>query len=283
MGGHMTESKEIKPKSFRIDDATADKIKEISQEIGGNQQQTLSKLLECYEMQKGKVILTERKAEIETFENYVTLLTRMYMGALEDNQNVTQTVRAEFESLLKAKDSTIMDLQDKIKGYKSAADQSNEDLGVVIQQMQTYKQNQETLEKKLEEERENFKSVLEDKDTLNKALTDTANRLNNDLKIANVAKDTYDRLKGEMDVLQKRYGDLEAKYNKLEIEISMKQADHKADIAEQERKHNAEIAEYQAKYLALLEQMKQQRTVVKQSKGRDNGKKEKVKVENQPK
>ena len=37
----------------------------------------------------------------------------MFMGSLEDNQNVTETVRTEFDALLKSKDATIQDLQDK--------------------------------------------------------------------------------------------------------------------------------------------------------------------------
>ena len=40
----MADGKELKPKSFRIDDVTADKFKEISSDIAGNQQETLAKL-----------------------------------------------------------------------------------------------------------------------------------------------------------------------------------------------------------------------------------------------
>ena len=95
----MADDKILKPKSFRIDDETADKFKEISSSIGGNQQETLAKLIEAYEFQSGKAILTEKKADIEQFEKYVTALTRMFMGSLEDNQNITETVRTEFEAL----------------------------------------------------------------------------------------------------------------------------------------------------------------------------------------
>ena len=76
------DEKTLKPKSFRIDDATAEKFKGISAEIGGNQQETLAKLIEAYEFQAGKAILTEKKADIEQFEKYVTALTRMFMGSL---------------------------------------------------------------------------------------------------------------------------------------------------------------------------------------------------------
>ena len=49
----MTESRELKPKSFRIDDETAKKFKEISENIGGNQQEAMAKLIEAYEFQAG--------------------------------------------------------------------------------------------------------------------------------------------------------------------------------------------------------------------------------------
>ena len=96
----MADGKELKPKSFRIDDETAEKFKEISNTIGGNQQETLAKLIEAYEFQSGKAILTEKKADIEQFEKYVSAITRMFMGSLEDNQNITETVRTEFDALL---------------------------------------------------------------------------------------------------------------------------------------------------------------------------------------
>lgn len=110
----MAESKELKPKSFRIDDETAEKFKEISAAISGNQQQTLSKLIEAYEFQSGKAILTDKKADIEEFERYVTAITRKYMGSLEDNQNLSQTIRTEFDALLSSKDVTIQDLQNQL-------------------------------------------------------------------------------------------------------------------------------------------------------------------------
>ena len=109
---------ELKPKSFRIDDITADKFKEISADIGGNQQETLSKLIEAYEFQAGKTILTDKKSDIEQFEKYVNSLTRMYMGSLEDNQNLTETIRTEFDAMLKSKDVTIQDLQEQLKKLK---------------------------------------------------------------------------------------------------------------------------------------------------------------------
>ena len=64
----MAEGKELKPKSFRIDDETAEKFKEISSAIGGNQQQTLAKLIETYHFQTGKSILTNKRDDIDQLE-----------------------------------------------------------------------------------------------------------------------------------------------------------------------------------------------------------------------
>ena len=111
----MADDKALKPRSYRINDETAEKIKEIAASIGGNQQETLAKLIGAYEFQAGKAILTDKKDDIEQFERYVNAITRMFMGSLDDNQNITETVRTEFDGLLKSKDATIQDLQEKIK------------------------------------------------------------------------------------------------------------------------------------------------------------------------
>lgn len=58
----MADGKELKPRSFRIDDTTIEKFKEISNIIGGNQQETLAKLIESFEFQSGKAVLTEKKS-----------------------------------------------------------------------------------------------------------------------------------------------------------------------------------------------------------------------------
>ena len=43
---------ELKPRSYRIDDETAEKIKAICVEMGGGQQTAFSRLIEVYEMQR---------------------------------------------------------------------------------------------------------------------------------------------------------------------------------------------------------------------------------------
>lgn len=177
-GGYIiTDSKKPKPKSFRIDDETAEKFKEISTTIGGNQQETLSKLIETLEFQFGKAVLTEKKADIEQFEKYVTAITRMFMGNLEDNQNITETVRTEFDALLKSKDTTIQDLQEKLTVEKQLKEESTIKAKSHADENARLKEIIENLNNEYNFKMDDMQSMLSDKDNLNKALTDSCNDL----------------------------------------------------------------------------------------------------------
>lgn len=266
----MAESKELKPKSFRINDETAEKFKEISMNIGGNQQETLSKLIEAYEFQSGKAVLTEKKADIEQFEKYVTALTRMFMGSLEDNQNLSETIRTEFDALLKSKDTTIADLQNQLTTAKQLKDDA-------IGRAKSYEDEC----KKLTETVTALQNTVSDKDSLNKALTDSCNELKAKVEDMKAAAQ-------ENAALKKDVADLNSTNAKLQSDVQQQekmlqdQKQHEADALEQkqqqcelekekaildlERKHNeeiqklkaekqSEIDKYQQKYFDLLEKL----------------------------
>ncbi len=266
----MAESKELKPKSFRIDDETAEKFKEISAAIGGNQQQTLSKLIEAYEFQSGKAILTDKKTDIEEFEKYITAITRKYMGSLEDNQNLSQTIRTEFDALLSSKDVTIQDLQGKL----TVAKQSNEE---AASKAQMYADENtrlngviESLTKEYNTKMDDLQIMLADKDNLNKALTDSCNELKTKIESMKKAAEQAATLKSDLDKLQKEHDKLA--HEQEELEKVLKQQREQSQIAidkavldverkyqkqlqELKEKHQAEIDKYQQKYLTLLEQI----------------------------
>lgn len=207
------DEKILKPKSFRIDDATAEKFKGISAEIGGNQQETLAKLIEAYEFQAGKAILTEKKADIEQFEKYVTALTRMFMGSLEDNQNITETVRTEFDAMLKSKDSTIQDLQGQLSVAKQLKEDATEKAKTFSDENADLKKHIEDLQKELESRVTSLNTMLLDKEKLNQALTNS-----------------YDELKKKADSMQKEHED----FVSLRAELENKQSEIKSLMKEKE-------------------------------------------------
>lgn len=251
----MMEKKEVRPKSFRITDETADKFKEISASIGGNQQETLAKLIEAYEFQAGKATLTEKKADIEQFEKYITVITRMYMTSLEDNQNISETVKSEYEAQLKAKDNTIIDLQNKINelsSLKSENDSLEQEIDHLNSQVNQLKDN-------LVAETLNYKNVLSDKDKLITTMGDNTKNLKQRI--------TYLEVKStQVDELSEKIVELEHTNNNLKAKIENDRILKDRDMFELEKKHMVEIEnlkaekqkiidEYQAKYKDLLDRI----------------------------
>lgn len=277
----MADGKELKPKSFRIDDATAERFKEISVDIGGNQQETLAKLIEAYEFQAGKAILTDKKDDIEQFERYVNIITRMFMGSLEDNQNITETVRTEFDGLLKSKDATIQDLQEKIKVAKQLQQDSDE-------RAKTFADANTDLVKKLEKLQfdsdtkiNDLNMMLSDKEKLNQALANSFDEMKEKMDEMQAEHNSFTEMKKSLDSAQKELEtakqDKKAadktieelkKHEKEAVERCQEQMQIAQDKAllELDKKYQeqiqvlkeekqTEIDKYQEKYLELLNKM----------------------------
>lgn len=264
----MTEAKELKPKSFRIDEETAEKFKAISTELGNNQQQTLSKLIEAYEFQKGKSVLSQKKAEIETFENYVTILTRMYMDSLEQNENITKTTQAEFEALLVSKDETILSLQQEVKKAEETAKIKEEEAKQTKQESEELEKKVSQLESLITTSDAAHAAAIEDKEKLILALTEACDSLKKDME--NMQKETLERsaIATKQMQLQKEYNQLKLENTALvneqeqlklshERQLLQKELSFTKQIQELEQKRKQEIDEYQKKYLDLLDQLQQ--------------------------
>lgn len=286
----MADEKILKPKSFRIDDDTADKFKEIALQIGGNQQETLAKLIETYEFQSGKAVLAERKADIEQFEKYVAALTRMFMGVLEDNQNVTSTVRTEFEALLQSKDMTIQELQSQLTVAKQIKSEAEGRAKSYADENDRLSKEILSLKSESELKIKNMQAMLDDKQNLNKALTDSCNSLKNNIdamtseyeKLADIQKELAsttaerDSLRAEKEQAERLLNQALSEHKKTVTDLKehenealkhcREQAQLELDKAllERDRKFQeqlqvlneskqAEIDKYQAKYFELLE------------------------------
>lgn len=288
----MAEGKELKPKSFRIDDETAEKFKEISSAIGGNQQQTLAKLIEAYQFQAGKVILANRKDDIDQFEKYVSCLTNMYMRSLEDNQNITDSVRTEFDALLNSKDTIIQNLQSELITAKQLKEEA-------VIKSKTYSEENLRLNSLLDRQEKEYNTrlndlqdMLEDKNSLNKALTDSCNNLKAKIESMEGAADQTASLQDELEQLRNKHEKVTQEHANLEQRIRQEQEAHSKSISdlqqhekdtlsqfkeqsqlaiekaileterryqeqiqEIKKQHQAEIDKYQQRYLALLEQI----------------------------
>lgn len=291
----MADGKELKPKSFRIDDETAEKFKEISNLIDGNQQETLAKLIEAFEFQSGKAVLNEKKADIEQFEQYVSAITRMFMGSLEDNQNITGTVRTQFDALLKSKDATIQDLQGKLAAEKKLREDAASKAGMYADENARLNDAVNSLNQEYNSKMDDMQSMLSDKDNLNKALTDSCNGLKAKIEGMEEAVGQVEMLRGELDRLRKDHEIVIREQSGLQKQMQQEQEayektisglkQHEADalgslrvqlqlaqdkaVLQVEKSYQeqlqrlkadkqAEVDKYQQKYFELLEQMKAQ-------------------------
>ena len=289
----MADNNELKVKSFRIDEETNEKLREIMKDFP-NQNLALQKMVEVYELEQSKETIADRKADIEEFEKYVSCLVRMYMTSLESNQNQKELIRGEFDGQLRSKDSIIQDLQEKLTVAKQLKEEATIRAKAHANENEDLKQAIERLNTEYSSKMDDMQDMLKDKDSLNKALSSSCNDLK--AKVEQMAADAehnkalckdLDNIKAEYDKLLTSYNSLEAVCNDLKVkneetiakiekthsealERVKEQEQIKLDkaILELEKKHQEqlqqlkaeqqkEIDKYQSKYLELLEQLEQ--------------------------
>lgn len=238
---------ESKIKSFRIDDETAEKFKEISLAIGGNQQETLVKLIETFEFQSGKAILTDKKADIEQFEKYITAITRMFMGSLEDNQNITGIVRTEFDALLKSKDRIIQDLQEKLTMANQLKEESLTRAKAHADENARLNNVIDSLNDEYSSKMDDMQSMLSDKDNLNKALTDSCNSLKTKIERMREVAEQSAGLREELEQLRKEHE-----------KIIREQSDLQKQMQQDKTTYEKAISELKEHEIAALERLKEQ-------------------------
>lgn len=306
----MAEGKELKPKSFRIDDETAEKFKEISSAIGGNQQQTLAKLIETYHFQTGKAILTNKRDDMDQFEKYISCLTNMYMRSLEDNQNITDSVRTEFDALLNSKDTIIQNLQSELATARQLKEEA-------VIKAKTYSEENARLNSLLDRQEEEYRTrlndlqdMLTDKDSLNKALIDSCNNLKSKIEGMEKSLELASSIQEELEQLKKKYEKVTQEHANLEQRMRQEQEIHSKSIADLQqheknalnqlreqsqlavektiletecehqeqvqkikKQHQTEVDEYQQRYLSLLEQiqLKHEKEAVEKNKDTTTG------------
>lgn len=245
-----------KVKSFRIDDETSEKFKEIAQKIGGNQQETLAKLIEAFEFQQGKAILTEKKADIEQFERYISAITNMFMLSLENNQNITETVRTEFIATLRSKEDIIIDLQEKIKILKQGQETELLKTKEITEQNKALYSELELAKKDINDLYERLK----EKDTLNHALDDTIKELKEKLLNASESITSMNEFKSKLADEKALKNDLQAEINNLRNELEQQKLKSELEkqqaLLEQEREHEKQLQkmteQYREQLFALL-------------------------------
>lgn len=247
---------EMKTRSFRVTDGVAEKIKEIAGDIGGNQQEALSKLIEVYEFQQGKAILTTKRDDIDTFERYVTALTRMFMGVLEENQNTVELVRTEFDGALMSKDLVIQELQKENQGLKEQREHEILQIQKLTEENEQLQKSLDIEQKELQQSKVNFDNMLSDKEKLNMVLQDSLEEMRENFKKLNEKLiSTSEKVKTH-EALQEKLTQLESSIQNIQFENERKIFDlekqHQIDLQKLREQYQHEIDDYQKQYFNLL-------------------------------
>jgi chromosome segregation ATPase len=116
---------DFKTRSIRADEKTLERFKAISEEFD-NQGVALESLINAYEIQHSKAVLTDVKTDIEDFDSYLNSIQKGYLHILELNQNAEHRIRGEFQQQLESKDKQIIDLQQRVDTAELSAKTSKD-------------------------------------------------------------------------------------------------------------------------------------------------------------
>lgn len=221
---------EYKVKSIRADDETYEKFKAIASQEFGNQGQCLSTLINLYETEQSKVKLIERKLEINSFQSHLNKIGELFLMSLQLNQDAEERVRTEFEKLLESKDRLIIDLQTKVDTTTLMKEQSDEYAKRVRDENKDLYSKNVEVEKQLEKQNSDYEKTLADKDSLNKALTDSCNERKSELdKLHLVIESTTDQLK-EFNLIKESYAKSVVENSELARSLERIKDDHASEL-----------------------------------------------------
>lgn len=109
---------EIKTTTIRLSEETIKSFREMAESKGLTQEQCLSNLIHVFELQQAKGVLSDRKKEIEVFEEYISRIQNLYLTSLEINITGEEKIQKEINDKLSEKDSLILSLNKEIKELK---------------------------------------------------------------------------------------------------------------------------------------------------------------------
>lgn len=261
IGDYMeNKNNELKPTSFRITEETSEKFKIISKEIGGNQQLALTKLIEAYELQQAKNVLTEKKDDIEQFERYISCLTRMYMTNLEDYKNVKELIRTEFDNELKSKDKIIQDLQEKLELLQQTEKKAKETSNTAEKLLKQATEEIQQQKKESEKQRDSYEKQIQALSESKNSLTDLCENLNQQL---NETKNIKSRLY-ETEELKAEISRLTAQIKEREYAHKQELLEYREQMQNEQMSHFREITELQKEYRNLLLSQQQKPIVIQE-------------------
>lgn len=258
----MGEHKEATtPVSFRLTPDTREKIQKIAQEIGLNQQGTMEKLIEAYELQNGKQQVTDPGMQelIKGFEYHTSEINIAFIGMIHSFQEAKAKAELQVKDQLDMKDELLLEIREKLKVTVDEKAEAEDRQKAAEEELKKLKEELSSLHEEHDQAIADYEEKLEERNkTINQAekmqqlLQQEVDRLEEGASVVNAQKDEIAKLKA----------DLETKEELLKASQKERANDdlqHKRVLMDLEEKYRKEkqtaIDEYQEKYKNLLEKL----------------------------
>lgn len=180
-----------KSQGIRLTDETKQQFADLAKKYGYTQEECMKTLIHNLELQDIKMMLGDRKKEIETFESYMNGLFQLYKSSLEINKHTEDKIKEELHKKLEDKDYEIAILKSTVKETDTVAKKyagDIKDLNNKIKELQNQIANANDLNSKntiiitkLEQEKNTLVSQLNEY----KSFKDINIKLVNDTKLLN--------------------------------------------------------------------------------------------------
>ena len=263
---------ELKTRSFRVSEEVSTKLKELCENFD-NQNSALSALLNAYEVQNARAVLTDRQTDIADYDTHIQAIQSAFLRSLEINENAEKRIRTEFINLLNSKDQTIVQLQtekaqadEQVEKYKSAYGNLITSTEEKIKTMQTQvSESEKTLQS--EKERANTEQkAREQAETISAMLSEQVEQLKAEVAKLTSRANRADELNDELSKLRLAYSDKEKALANAEI---AKDTAVKYAIADTAGKYQRKIDEMQLKIDDMQTKQAEQLAILFQATGQN--------------
>ena len=222
---------DLKTRSFRISEDTADRFKQLCISFG-NQNSALDALISTYEMQQAKTMITERQTDIDNFDAHLQALQKSFLHSLEITEDTTERVRAEFQRQLESKDSTICDLQERIRQVEAEMNASKEQVRTATNEADA---RIEQATKEIDDLKKEVISLTGQASELGESLTSAKSQIADKQQII----DNLNQKLTDTEIMTGKVESAEARAVQAEKELSTV----KSELSETKKLHEAEVKE----------------------------------------
>jgi hypothetical protein len=254
----MADNKELKPVSYRIDDETKEKIRQIADDLQLNQQGTIQKLIEAFELQKSKSTVTDagKKEIIDTFDFYTSKLNQSFISVVQGLQDADEKAETKVADKLQSKDATIQDLQEKLTVAKQLKEDATLKAKTFADENVHLNGTIESLTKEYTDKLADMQEALKDKTDLVDTLKDSCMELKHKVDSMQKEHEQFIVISSELDGLKRKQEQTERDKADLQRENEDLQKQLDRDRKEFEKAF-ADQKQYEADALERLRELSQ--------------------------